>query len=80
MQSLNKKNMGKHLFPNWHHFQIGFLFRPDKHFFHGHTSKRLDYYRTTAAVSLLFYIGFHGQTPLFERCLRGGAFPIQRHH
>ena len=35
MQSLNEKNiyMGKCLFPSWHHFQIGFLFRPHHTFF-----------------------------------------------
>ena len=67
------------------YFQIGIIsklvsyFVPNTFFFHGHTSKRLAYYRTTA-VSLLFDIGVHGQTPLFERCLRGGPFPTQRHY
>ena len=28
-----KNHMGKQLFPSWHHFQIGFLFRPHHTFF-----------------------------------------------
>ena len=82
MQNLNEKNMGKHFqigiipklasFANWH------LIWSPQHLFHGHTSKRLAYYRTTA-VSLLFDVGFLGQIVSFERCLRGGPFPTQRH-
>ena len=76
-----KHNMGEHLFPSWHHFQIlaSYLLISSPQFcFHGHTSKRLAYCRATA-MSLLFYIRFHGHIPLFERSLssRRGV-PYQR--
>ena len=62
MQSLNEKHilgMGKHLFPSWHHFRIGFLFRHHRTFFHFHVSKRLAYCaHLTTAVPLPFDIGF----------------------
>ena len=47
-------------FPNW------LLISSPRHFFHGHTSKRLAYYCRTTAMSLLFDIRFHGQISLFE--------------
>ena len=64
--------MGKHFF-NWHHFQIDKI----SNFFHGRPEAfavliGLSYY---AVVSLLFGIGFLGQIPLFERCLRGAPRP-----
>ena len=81
--SIERKNhMGKHLFPSWHHFQIGFLFRPH------HTSCMVTprsawpivhiVVRLTA-VSLLFDIGFQGLIPsLFERSLSSrGAVPYR---
>ena len=38
LQSLNEKSihMGKHIFPSWHHFRIGFLFRPHHTFSWSH--------------------------------------------
>ena len=58
-QSLNENNIRENIiskltsFPNW------LLISSPRHFFHGHTSKRLAYCRTTA-MSLLFDIIFHG--------------------
>ena len=59
-QSLNEKNILENIY-----FQGGIIsilvsyVVPTRLFFHGHTSKRLAFCRTTA-VSLLFDIGFHG--------------------
>ena len=55
-----KKHMGKHLFPSWHHFQIGFLFRPD-HTFIMVTPRSvwpIVHIVRLTAVSLPFDVGF----------------------
>ena len=59
----------KHLFPSWYHSNWIIISSPP-HFFHGHTSRRLAYCRTTA-VSLLFDIGFHGQIPFSSVVFEG---------
>ena len=65
IQSLNEESipdMGKHLFPGWHHFQIGFLFRPHHTFFMvtPRSVWPIVHIVRLTAVSLLFDIGFQG--------------------
>ena len=57
-----KKHTGKPLFPSWHHFQIGFLFRPHRTFFMVTPRSIRTIVRIVrlTAVSLLFDIGFQG--------------------
>ena len=78
MQSLNEKNIctyGKTFISKLASFPSWLLISSPSHFFHGHTSKRLAYCRTTA-VSFFFDIGFHGLIPLFEHSLSSrGAVP-----
>ena len=75
-----KKHMGKKKFHVSIISKLASYFVPHNTFFMATpSSKRLAYCRTTA-VLLRFDIRFHGQIPLFERCLREGPFPTQRHH
>ena len=54
--------MGKRLFPSWHHFQIGFLFRSHHTFFMvtPRSVWSIVHIVRLTAVSLLFDIGFQG--------------------
>ena len=54
-----KQHIRKHLFPSWHHYPIFASYFVPTTLFHGHTSKRLSYCRTTP-MPLLFDIRFHG--------------------
>ena len=54
--------MEEHLFPSWHHFQIGFLFRPQHTFFMvtPRSVWPIVHIVRLTAVSLLFDIVFQG--------------------
>ena len=83
MQRLNEKNipgMGKPLFPCWHHFQIGFLFRPHHTFFM--VTPRSVWHIVVRLLCRCFSISDFTVKYLCSsvRCLRGGPFPAQRHH
>ena len=72
------KKHGKTLFSKLALFPICLHISSPRHFFPGHTSKRLAC-DGTIALSLLVDLVLHVQIPMFKNCFREGAFPTQRH-